>query len=179
MTMQKRFSVEFWVSCGLVVFSIVPSVLGGASGQVSFNRDIRPILAANCFECHGHDESARKAGLRLDVPDGVFKEKKGITAIVPGRTADSEIFRRITAKDSDDLMPPPETEKSLSPEQVETIRLWIEQGAEYEDHWAFVPPQRPVIPEMPITGWARNAIDHLVAVRMEEQGLEPAPEADR
>lgn len=142
-------------------FHVMPS---GAS-PVHFNRDIRPILSDNCFSCHGPDKSHRKAGLRLDTPDG--KDKL------------SEVLERITTSDPDLRMPPPETGKELSAEQVAILKDWIKQGATYEPHWSYMPPSRPNIPDVTDAAWARGPIDRFILAPIEAEGRSPAPEADR
>src|SRR6185436_2677350 len=114
---------------------------------VDFNRDIQPILADNCYACHGPDEKQRKAGLRLDTKEGVFRVKDGKAVIVPGRSAQSELYRRISTPDDDeDHMPPLKSKRHLSAGQIESIRHWIDEGARWASHWAFIPPTRPDLP---------------------------------
>jgi len=143
------------------------------AGAVEFNRDIRPILSDNCFSCHGPDEASRKADLRLDRE----KDAKGF-AILPGDPENSEALIRLLSEDPDDRMPPPKSHKSVTAEEIALIRQWIEQGATWEEHWAFLPPEKPAPPaEEP--GRARNEIDHFVLARLAEEGLSPSPPADR
>ncbi|MBA3753337.1 MAG: DUF1549 domain-containing protein, partial [Nitrospira sp.] len=149
---------------------------------VEFNRDIRPILSDTCFKCHGRDKDARQAELRLDLRDGAVKSlesDKALTPIVPGDPGKSEAWRRIIAEDPDERMPPPDSHLVLSKKQKETIRRWIEQGAEYQPHWAFVPLKQPVVPQIAPPGWARNEIDAFVLAQLKAEGIEPAPEADK
>ncbi len=144
--------------------------------ELEYNRDIRPILAEQCFACHGPDSAARKADLRLDQRDAAID----MASIVPGDPEDSELIRRIMSDDPDELMPPPETKKSLTPEQKQLLATWIKQGAEYELHWSFIAPTRPVVPDVPEhAAWVRNPIDHFVVAKFVEQGLRPAQQADR
>jgi len=151
-----------------------------AADRLSYDRDVRPILADNCFGCHGPDEHDRKAGLRLDAPQPVTPPTdSGLPAIVPGKPDESELIARILAADADVLMPPPESHKSLSAAQKETIRRWIAAGAAYEPHWAYLPPVRPALPAVRNMAWPRNAIDRFILAQLEQEGLEPAPEADR
>jgi mono/diheme cytochrome c family protein len=165
------------VSTFLVLFGA--SLARGDEGQVSFNRDVRPILADNCFACHGPDASARQADLRLDVRAAATADRGGYPAIVPGDPAASELMVRVTAADEGLRMPPAEAHEPLSPDEINILRHWIAGGAEYEPHWAFVPPSRPPLPDVEREAWPRNASDHFVLRRLEEQGLEPSPEADR
>jgi hypothetical protein len=147
--------------------------------DVTFNRDIRPILAANCFACHGFDARQRKGDLRLDTADGAYADRNGTTAIKPKDLTKSEVWTRIISDDPDVMMPPPSTKKKLTLQEKETIRRWIEQGAEYQKHWAFEAPVLPRVPEPRNSFWARNDLDRFLLARLELEGLEPRPEADR
>ncbi len=145
-----------------------------AVGRPDFNRDIRPILSDNCFACHGPDTQKIKGGLRLDLRESALRPAKSeLPAIVPGKPAESELVRRIRTADPDDLMPPPESHKVLTPAQRDLLEAWIRDGAEYQGHWSYQPPVRPAVPSGP------GAIDHLVAGRLADLGLQPSPEADR
>jgi hypothetical protein len=148
---------------------------GHASHLIDYDRDVRPILADNCFPCHGPDSQTREAGLRLDLREDAIQAN----AVVPGNPRASALLRRVTATQSKQLMPPPSTGKKLSDGQIETLRRWIAQGARYSPHWAFVNPVRPPLPEVRQRGWVRNAIDQFVLARLEHEGLAPSPEADR
>lgn len=140
---------------------------------------VRPILAKNCFECHGPDESARKAKLRLDRSADALASRKGGAAIVAGDPDNSLVFQRMTTADADDLMPPPESHKVVTAEEIEVIRQWIAAGAKYREHWAFVPPVRSTVPVVSDANWPVNAIDHFILARLEEADLDPSAEADR
>ncbi len=147
---------------------------------VDFNRDIRPILSNHCYACHGPDEGKRKAGLRLDQKEVAYKAlQSGMVALVPGKPEESELVRRITATSETERMPLKKFGKPLSKAQIDLLRKWVEQGAEYKDHWAYLPVQRPSLPEVKNKAWARNGIDHLILARLEKEGLKPSPEADR
>lgn len=159
--------------------STVTAVAAAEASELSFNRDIRPILSENCFACHGFDPKARKADRRLDVVEGATAEKDGVRAIVPGDLQASEAWQRIITEDKDDVMPPLKSHKTLTPAEKETIKRWIEQGAKYQKHWAFELPERAPMPEVQDKGWVRNPIDALVLSKLERIGLKPAPEADR
>jgi len=165
------------------ILSLAPSVqLGSAEMKaepVRFNRDIRPILAENCFLCHGPDPGVRKAGLRLDREADATAAREGSAAIVPGDPAASLAIQRIRSRDPSEVMPPPESKKKLEPAAMALLERWIAEGARYEPHWAFVPPRRPPVPEVKSTAWPRNEIDRFILARLEKAGLEPAPEADR
>lgn len=147
---------------------------------VQFNRDIRPILSQNCFACHGPDPAARKEGLRLDQEDGLFGDRKGGKAVIKGDPKKSLLYQRITTDDEDDIMPPPKSHKPpLKPAQRELIRKWIEQGAPWQALWSFIPPVRAPLPAVKDAAWARNPIDAFVLAKLEENGLSPAPQADK
>jgi hypothetical protein len=163
-------------SC-LIVAIHLHSIPVASAWQVTFNRDVRPILSDACFQCHGPDEQQRKGGLRLDQSEGALKGGDSGPAIVPGRPADSLLWQRILSADPDIHMPPPETGRTLTPKQQETLRQWIEQGATWEGHWAFQPVQRPLPPANSFG--AAHPIDMLIRQRLQEAGLEAAPEASR
>ncbi len=148
--------------------------------KVNFNREVRPILAKNCFVCHGPDEAKRANGLRLDLIESATKPlKSGETAIVPGDPEASALIFRVTEEDETLRMPPRKTGNHLSPAEVEVLRHWIEQGAEYARHWAWIPPESLPLPRVRDTSWPRNGIDFWILDRLERQGLKPSPEADR
>jgi hypothetical protein len=147
--------------------------------KVEFNREIRPILSDKCFQCHGPDKARRKADLRLDTEAGAFADLGGYRAIVPHKLADSELYRRITAADADKRMPPARAGRTLTKRQIDLIKRWIEQGAKWQKHWAFIPPARPALPHSKNASWARNPIDIFILDRLEREGLRPALEADK
>ncbi|HSZ57642.1 MAG TPA: PSD1 and planctomycete cytochrome C domain-containing protein [Tepidisphaeraceae bacterium] len=164
----------------LLVLALVVCDSTSSGADLSFSRDVRPILAENCFKCHGHDDQQRKAKLRLDLPDSeTVPAKSGAIAIVPGNPEQSELVKRITASSPDDRMPPASSNKHLTPQQIETLKLWVAEGAKYEKHWAFVPPQRPVLPEVKDVGWCRTPIDRFILARLESERLKPSPKADK
>ena len=151
-----------------------------AAERLGYNRDIRPILSENCFGCHGPDEHDRKGGLRLDAPQPEQPTTdSGLAAIVQGKPDKSELIARILADDSDVIMPPPESNKTLSAEQKVMLRRWVAEGAAYEPHWAYLAPVRPDGPVVKNAAWPRNAIDCFIFARLEAEGLRPSPEADR
>src|SRR5262245_33010415 len=148
------------------------------AARVEFNRDVRPILSDNCFQCHGPDQNKRKASLRLDMEEAA-PGKGGRSVVVPGDPAKSELFRRLTAEDESQRMPQAKTGRKLTPQQIDLVRRWIEQGAKWQKHWAFIPPQRPAPPTVNNGRWPRNPIDNFVLARLEHEGLSPSPEADK
>jgi mono/diheme cytochrome c family protein len=151
----------------------------GIASEVSYNRDIRPILSDNCFACHGPDEKHRKADLRLDTFDGATADKDGLRALVPGDPAKSELWARLNSPDEDEVMPPPKSHKTVTATQKTALRQWIEQGAKYEKHWSFVPLAPVKVPEVKHADWPRHEVDRFVLSRLEREGLAPSPEATR
>ncbi|HEV3444083.1 MAG TPA: PSD1 and planctomycete cytochrome C domain-containing protein [Gemmataceae bacterium] len=147
---------------------------------IDFNRQILPLLSDNCFACHGPDEKQRKAKLRLDTKEGAFKELRGGGfAIVPGKAGESKLIERVTAEEPAERMPPVKSGKHLTTEQIALLRQWIDQGAVWSEHWAFVAPRRPPIPKVADKAWPRNAIDYFILARLEAAGLQPSSEADK
>jgi hypothetical protein len=153
---------------------LLPLLVNSASSQeIDFTRGIRPILSDNCYHCHGPDENARQADLRLDTKEGLFRSIDGSTVVAPGKAAESELIRRVTTNDVDERMPPPDSKRSLTPKQVDLLRKWVEAGAVWKGHWSFQPIVRPEVPE------SENAIDYFVRKRLEREGLKPSPEASK
>jgi hypothetical protein len=153
-----------------------------AADGIDYNWHVRPILSENCFKCHGPDPASREAGLRLDLRDfavAELPETPGKHAIVPGNAERSELVRRIRATNVDERMPPQATHKTLSAQQMAILEQWIENGAEYRQHWAFIAPQRPALPEVTGAGEARNEIDGFVLARLDREGLRPSAAADK
>ncbi len=139
---------------------------------------MRPILADKCFHCHGPDPESRQAELRLDMWESTDDLLGAVEEVVPGKPDESPLVARITSTDADERMPPADSGKTLSPEQIATLRRWIAQGAEYKQHWAFVPPQRPELPKSATPSWVRNPIDAFVLARLDQAGLHPSPPAE-
>ena len=154
---------------------------GELQPSIDFNRDIRPILSENCYTCHGPDTNKRKAELRLDQKESAFgKAESGETPITPGVPEKSEVIRRITTEDKDDVMPPPKEHKKLKPAQVELLRSWIKTGAKWDGHWAFQPVKAVVPPEsQKAKGQSLKPIDAFVAARLEKEGLWFSSEAEK
>ena len=145
--------------------------------KVEFNRDIRPILSDNCFTCHGPAKSARKGGLRFDTEEGAKADLGGYFAVHPGKPGDSKLIERVTSGDKSKVMPPPSSNKRLTPQQIELLRQWIAEGAIWQQHWAFIKPQRPLLPPVKNAGWAKNPLDHFLLNRLEHEGLPPQLQA--
>jgi hypothetical protein len=173
------------MKCGWIAISIGGMLAGGAArGEepraIDFSRDVRPILSNHCYQCHGPDDQARQADLRLDKADGATSElPSGLRAIVPGRPDDSELIARITTTDESLRMPPAELGRRPTEQEVDVLRRWIEQGAGYSQHWAYVPPERPALPPISDPVWPANAIDHFVLARLDREGLRPTLPAER
>ena len=165
-----------FVIAGLVLVSRL-----NAADRISFNRDIRPILSDACFQCHGPDDKQRKAGLRLDERGSAVKaSESGAFAIVPGNINSSELVQRLTTDDESLKMPPKNSGKVVSPAQVELLKRWIAEGAEYQGHWAFLPPVRPAVPNIEASSLRTiNPIDSFICSRLLQAGLSPAPPADK
>lgn len=154
--------------------------LSAAGAKVSFNDDIRPLLSNRCYRCHGPDEEDRKGKLRLDTSEGAQHERNGFAAIVPGNLEDSELIYRIITDDEDEVMPPPGKGDRFSKDQIELLKQWIKEGANYEVHWSYVKPVRPEVPKIDKPQWkVGNAIDAFVYRRLEREGLSPSAETDR
>lgn len=159
----------------IVLCPIVALAAGllAADEGVEFGRDVRPILSSKCYPCHGPDASHREADLRLDVRSDAID----FGAIVPGDAANSEVIRRVLSDDPDDVMPPPRANDSLTSEEKATLGRWVEVGADYQEHWSFVHPTRPAVPEVSKSNWPRNAVDHFVLSRLHREALDPSTEA--
>ena len=161
-----------------LAFAAEPLPAAGG-GDVDFQRDVRPILSDNCFQCHGPDEGARQGGLRLDIKAGAFSQRDQGFPVVPGDLEASLLYQRITQKNERLRMPPAYSKKQLTQAQVEILKGWIEEGAAWDLHWSFQPLGRPELPTVRNEQWVRSPVDRFVLTRFEAEGLEPAPEADR
>ena len=159
----------------IILLAILSSQSAASDEPIDFNRDIRPILAENCFYCHGQDGNKRQADLRLDLRDQAIKAN----AIQPGKSSESSIIARIQSENAEEQMPPPKSNRHLTVDQKRLLEKWIDQGANYADHWAFVAPVRPELPKLANPNWARTPVDHFVQAKLEAEGLTPSPEADR
>lgn len=170
-----------WPAAWLSMALAWQSADGNAADRVDFARDVRPILSDSCFACHGPDEPTRKAGLRLDTREGAFAAlKNGEHAIVPGKPDESELIFRVEIDDPSTVMPPPESGKVLTADQVATLRKWVEQGAAWAEHWAFEAPRSHPAPEnLSDPNWVRTPIDAFVLQRLDREGLTPNQEADK
>ena len=163
---------------------LVAAATGLADGvaapeTIEFNRDIRPILSDRCYQCHGPDAARRKADLRLDDEASAKAERDGGRAIAPGDLQASELYRRVTARDAGERMPPAKSGKTLSSAEIEKLGRWISQGAKWQRHWSFIPPVRPAVPRIRAGDRVRNPIDAFVQARLKAEGLKPSGEAER
>jgi hypothetical protein len=169
----------FYRRLGLVL-GFVSGATSAFGQAVDFESQIKPLLSDRCFACHGPDENARKADLQLHTREGAFaKLADDLEVITPGKPLASELYRRITTADPDDLMPPPESKRELSAGEKELIRRWIEQGAEWREHWAFVSVADVELPALNQTAWPKNEIDHFTLAKQREANVEPSPLAKR
>jgi hypothetical protein len=192
---SKHRQMRFAILISTLLASTLCSV---SAATIDYGRDVLPILSDKCYHCHGPDEKARKAKLRLDLKESALRTNDPV--IIPGNLRDSELVKRITTTNADDQMPPPDSNRSLTSQQIQTLKQWVEQGARWGAHWAFVAPRRPEVPKKPVLSaqlsvkggtrpsaelstdhWAlsANSIDAFVLARLEKEGLSPAPEAKR
>ncbi|MEQ9409558.1 MAG: PSD1 and planctomycete cytochrome C domain-containing protein [Fuerstiella sp.] len=163
----------------LQTVSLLPFTGPLCAADVDFNRDIRPILSNHCFQCHGPDDDARQAELRLDLRESATDSDNGQAAIIPGDPTNSQLIERIASADPDIIMPPPEFGKPISPKQRDLLTEWISSGANYAKHWSFEPIRRPTPPELPGNDRVRNDIDRFIIDRLARQNISPSPAAER
>jgi mono/diheme cytochrome c family protein len=183
----NKSTLFFWLLVAYASTALTPvpnnlsadEVRTGDQEPLQFNRDIRPILSAACFRCHGADKNAREANLRLDQPADTGPNVDEDRAITAGKPDESKLFFRITSADHSERMPPPDEVRQLSDPEIKLLRRWIEEGARYEPHWAFIAPKPLSLPEVDRTSWPINAVDHFVLKRLEQHGLRPSQEADK
>lgn len=189
---MMRFFAKYWYffAVGFLAIVTVAFIIrqpeSGATAQripdvVDFNFHIRPILSDRCFKCHGPDANQRKADLRLDTEAGLYqalKDNPDAHVVVNGKSKESELYRRLIADDTSQVMPPPYSNLRVTDHEKKLIRKWIDQGAKYQKHWAFIPPSKQELPDVE-NDWVSNEIDRFVLVKMEEQNLEPNERADK
>src|SRR6266436_6626754 len=172
----SRFAHRWIAAILLGGFASFAAINLHAAEKLQFNRDIRPILSDRCFKCHGPDKAARKAGLRLDLAEEAYAERKKSHkhAIVPGKPDESAVCQKIFATDKDE-MPPPESNLSLSLQEKDKIRRWIAEGAKYQPHWSFIPlPESISLPSIKDKSWPRNPIDRFILARLEKEKIHPS-----
>ncbi len=172
--MLRFYLIAILVSCGLA-----GPALAFEPQAVDFTRQVLPLFADRCFACHGPDEKTREAELRLDLRASVFGRGADSLLIVPGKSNESPLFERISSHDPDLQMPPPSATRQLTPKEVDLIRRWIDQGADWQEHWAFTHPVRPEVPDVSDADWPRNSIDRFILSRLDRESLEPSIEAKR
>ena len=181
MTHELNRIIPF-LSSGLIIILIFLGACNPTQeDKVDFNQDIRPILSDRCFSCHGPDKGSRKADLRLDTPEGAREHflESGKRAFVPNNRKGSEGLQRILSEDPELMMPPPESQLTLLPEEIDLIQRWIDQGAPYDPHWSLIPPTQKEPPFVANDTWSKNAIDHFVFANLAKKGIEPQDEAKR
>jgi mono/diheme cytochrome c family protein len=173
------FAVTGWLLSVWITHSVAFGAGPGTTGKIDFNRDIRPLLADNCYQCHGPDAAKRKAGLRLDQRAGATATlESGHSAVVPGKPEASRLLELVATADAEDRMPPAKTGKRLTAEQVSLLTRWVQEGAEWKPHWAYITPEKPQVPEAGNSSWPRTEIDRFLVARMEKEGLQPSAPAD-
>ena len=164
------------IQAGLILLcSLLPSF----AEPVDFARDVLPVLSDACFHCHGPDEEAREAKLRLDTKDGLYRTLDGITVVTPGKVADSELIARILSHDEEEIMPPKKATRQLTAAEIATLKRWVEEGAPYGTHWAYTPMKKPELPAVQNASWPVNEIDRFVLARLETEKLSPSPASDK
>ncbi len=183
MRLVVGFSLIWFVFSGILLSSCQRNnSISLSQDSVDYNIHIRPILSDRCFKCHGPDANMRKANLRLDTREGAMaalKDNPNAHVIVPGDADQSEVFRRVSSNDTSEVMPPPKSNLSLTKSEITLIRKWIEQGAKYKPHWAFIPPIQSDFPAIKRSEWISNEIDYFILERLEASGLHPNEPADR
>lgn len=176
------FYLLLWSACRPDLPAEISEVKADLPRIIDYNLHIRPILSDRCYQCHGPDKNSRKASLRLDTREGLFMKRDSSgprPPVMPGKPWKSEVVHRITSMEADRQMPPPESKLSLSALEKATLIRWIEQGAEWKPHWSFIPPEKASLPDVEQKGWPLNEIDHFILNKLEREGLQPRPEADK
>jgi len=173
MRLTMRLFCSYWL-----IYFYISSVHIALAENIDFNRDIRPILSDKCFQCHGPDAETRETDLRLDEEESAKGDLGGYAAVVDGDTAASELILRITSSDESDQMPPIDSGKHLSENQIELLRKWIAQGAVWSPAWSYVPPRKWDLPAVANRQWGRNWIDRFILSRLESEDVSPTEEAD-
>ncbi|MDP6607433.1 MAG: DUF1553 domain-containing protein [Dehalococcoidia bacterium] len=177
---SSRFWIGLLATVSAILVGLSPAAAQDASpAPVDFQREIRPILSDNCFQCHGPNAESRRADLRLDTEDGAFSLRPSGPAVAAGNPTESLVYQRITHENVRRRMPPAASNKTLTDEEIQLLGRWIEEGAAWDQHWAFTPTERPELPAVSDNGWIRTPVDRFVLARLDADGLTSAPEADR
>ncbi len=179
MPTARTLLTVLFVASSLVAAMAASADAADGPRPVSFVRDVRPILAKTCFACHGPDDKHREAELRLDTRDGALAEHDGRHAVVPSNVDQSELVKRIVSTNADEQMPPKDSGKSLTPEQIDMLQRWVAEGAAWGTHWSFEKPARPDLPAVKTANWPVTDLDRFVLARLESEGLAPSPAADK
>ncbi|MCC7422701.1 MAG: PSD1 domain-containing protein [Planctomycetaceae bacterium] len=174
LVLTRSVRATFFASAFL---SLARTYASAAEPTVDFRRDVLPILSEYCYACHGPDAAARQADLRLDTKDGAFRKDGPV--LIPGKSAESELVRRVASTNTDEVMPPLSSKKPLNAKQIETLKKWVDEGAIWGKHWAYEAPVRPALPKVSDAAWPRNGLDYFVLARLDKEGLKPSPEATR
>ncbi|MEK6248032.1 MAG: DUF1549 domain-containing protein, partial [Planctomycetales bacterium] len=176
---RQIITCAHWILAGFALSSV--GLAESPVERIDFHRDIKPLLSDRCFNCHGPDENARQADLNLSDKQAVlsYETDSGIPLITAGDLNQSEIIRRIESADPDLQMPPPDQDRTLSQEEINRLRRWIEQGAPWESHWSLMPLNKVAVPDVQDSNWTSNPIDHFVLDRLEQQSLQPSDQASR
>ena len=184
----KRFTCKAILLAGCLIalngcnngYSLDDEIAASLPETIDYNFHVQPILSDRCYRCHGPDENARKADLRLDTEVGLFGEKGSPSGPVnPGKLSASEVFKRINSDDPEYMMPPPDSKLSMDAKEIAILAKWIKQGADWKPHWSFIPPKRPLIPEVNQKAWSINPIDNFILARLQREGVTPAKEASK
>lgn len=179
--MPDRASIFYsgLIGRGLVWICLIAPAHLDADETIDFSREIRPIFAERCLQCHGPDAKQRKADLRLDVFASAVADRGGVQAIAPGKPKQSTLLERVQSDDPNLQMPPADSgQRRLTPGEIDLLRRWIAQGAKWSEHWSFVPPLRPSLPTVRDVTWPRNGIDYFILSRLDQEGLRPSAPAD-
>ena len=174
MSLGRKLVVLLFLATGMLAAKTV-----SGEDRVDFEREIRPLLADRCFHCHGPDAAQREGDLRLDQEQAAKADRGGYRAIVAGNVDASHLIERITSEDPDRQMPPPDSARSLSSDEIDTLKRWVAEGATWKAHWAFEPLVPATAPAVQQHSWPRNPIDPFVLTRLEEEGFQPAAPVDR
>ena len=179
MILKQHAAQTFCSLVAITVATLCFSTTLHAAPKIGFNQKIRPILSDKCFQCHGPDAKSREAELRLDIRKGAFAKLADGPVIVPNRPEKSTLIERITSHDEDMKMPPEESGKKLTTKEIALLKQWIKEGANWEEHWSFQPPQKAALPNVSQKNWGKGVIDQFILHRLDQEKLAPSKEAER